>query len=134
MKDNRVCPVSHAHHPDNCVRRLMHPAKRIVGRFIREGDTVIDIGCGPDADFVLAFYVELWEKKGNTSVIKKRDDSLFFSQYISGKRCSCQCSNPWEGCRDGIGLCGIRRCVTGRTVPVVKGDCCDSVNFLIYRD
>lgn len=47
MKDNRVCPVSHAHHLDNCVRRLIHPAKRIVGRFIREGDTVIDIGCGP---------------------------------------------------------------------------------------
>ena len=47
MNYTRVCPVSHAHHLDNCVRRLMHPAKHIVGRFIREGDTVIDIGCGP---------------------------------------------------------------------------------------
>ena len=93
MKDNRVCPVSHAHHLDNCVRRLMHPAKRIVGRFIREGDTVIDIGCGPGffscpmarmvgetarviavdlQEEMLAMLREKAEKEGVSSVIEVR--------------------------------------------------------------
>lgn len=47
MKQDRVCPVSHARHLDNFMRRLIHPPERIVGRFIQEGDEVIDIGCGP---------------------------------------------------------------------------------------
>ena len=47
MKQTRVCPISHARHLDNFVRRCIHPPEMIVRRFIREGDTVIDIGCGP---------------------------------------------------------------------------------------
>lgn len=47
MKQDRVCPVSHARHLDNFVRRIIHSSDRIVGRFIHAGDTVVDIGCGP---------------------------------------------------------------------------------------
>lgn len=47
MKHDRVCPVSHAGYLDSFIRRLIHPPGRILGRFVRKGDTVIDIGCGP---------------------------------------------------------------------------------------
>lgn len=47
MEHDRVCPASHAGHLDSLIRRLIQSPKRITDRFIGEGDTVIDIGCGP---------------------------------------------------------------------------------------
>lgn len=43
----RVCPPSLAWLHDNWFRRLIHPPQRILGSYIRPGDTVLDIGCGP---------------------------------------------------------------------------------------
>lgn len=42
-----VCPASHAGMLDHPVRRLIQSPKRIVGDYIRPGDRVLDIGCGP---------------------------------------------------------------------------------------
>ena len=44
---NRVCHHRHAAAFDNPLRKLLQSPKRIVGSYIEEGDTVIDIGCGP---------------------------------------------------------------------------------------
>ncbi len=45
--DHGVCPASHAGMLDHPVRRLIQSPNRIVGPFVRPGDRVLDIGCGP---------------------------------------------------------------------------------------
>ncbi len=41
-----VCPWWLAYTFDNPARRLLHPTHRILGRYVREGMTAIDVGCG----------------------------------------------------------------------------------------
>lgn len=43
----RVCPHKLAFILDNWVRRVIQNPARILGEYIREGDTVVDVGCGP---------------------------------------------------------------------------------------
>ncbi len=45
--DLHVCPYQIAFILDNWIRRLLQPPTRVVGEYIRPGNTVIDIGCGP---------------------------------------------------------------------------------------
>lgn len=42
-----VCPHQIAFFLDNWIRRLIQPPEKIVGPYIQEGNTVIDMGCGP---------------------------------------------------------------------------------------
>jgi ubiquinone/menaquinone biosynthesis C-methylase UbiE len=42
-----VCPHKIGFILDNWFRRLIQSPKKIVGEYIRRGDTVIDMGCGP---------------------------------------------------------------------------------------
>jgi ubiquinone/menaquinone biosynthesis C-methylase UbiE len=42
-----VCPHQISFFLDNWIRRLIQNPKKIVGPYIQEGDTVIDMGCGP---------------------------------------------------------------------------------------
>lgn len=42
-----VCSHSHSFVLDNFFRRLFQNPGKIVGDYIKEGDTVIDLGCGP---------------------------------------------------------------------------------------
>jgi ubiquinone/menaquinone biosynthesis C-methylase UbiE len=42
-----VCPVERAGALESWLRKLVQPPRRIVGKYIKEGDTVIDMGCGP---------------------------------------------------------------------------------------
>lgn len=42
-----VCPHKFAFFLDNWIRRIIQNPKKIAGEYIREGDTAIDIGCGP---------------------------------------------------------------------------------------
>jgi len=43
----RVCPHTISFFLDNGFRKLIQNPKRIVGPYIKAGDTVMDIGCGP---------------------------------------------------------------------------------------
>ncbi|MBN1896151.1 MAG: methyltransferase domain-containing protein [Candidatus Aenigmarchaeota archaeon] len=48
MKDkNRVCPLERAGKLDGRMRNLLHNPKKMLGKYIMEGMTVIDYGCGP---------------------------------------------------------------------------------------
>lgn len=49
MKDkkDRVCPVELAGSLDNWYRRILQNPRKILAPYIREGMTVLDIGCGP---------------------------------------------------------------------------------------
>lgn len=42
-----VCPHQFAFMLDNWFRKLLHRPEKIVGDYIKAGDTVIDLGCGP---------------------------------------------------------------------------------------
>lgn len=44
---DRVCPVEHAAKLDSWIRRLLQNPNRILGKYIRRGDRIIDLGCGP---------------------------------------------------------------------------------------
>ncbi|MFC1798890.1 class I SAM-dependent methyltransferase [Thermodesulfobacteriota bacterium] len=46
-KNERICPHKYAFMLDNFIRRLFQHPKKVVAEYIREGDTVIDLGCGP---------------------------------------------------------------------------------------
>ena len=44
---SNVCPHKIAFVLDNPFRKLLQNPSKIVGEYIRQGDTVIDLGCGP---------------------------------------------------------------------------------------
>jgi ubiquinone/menaquinone biosynthesis C-methylase UbiE len=46
-RNNRVCPVESAGSLDNRLRRWVQNPRTILKPYIREGMTVVDVGCGP---------------------------------------------------------------------------------------
>jgi ubiquinone/menaquinone biosynthesis C-methylase UbiE len=46
-RKNRVCPVTIAGSLDNRIRRWLQNPRKILGPYIKEGMTVLDLGCGP---------------------------------------------------------------------------------------
>lgn len=46
-RKHRVCPVSKAGGLDNRIRRWVQNPRKIVGPYVKEGMTVLDVGCGP---------------------------------------------------------------------------------------
>ena len=46
LTGDHVCPWWLAYTFDNPLRRLIHNPEKVLSKFIKEGDTVVDIGCG----------------------------------------------------------------------------------------
>lgn len=46
-RSGRVCPVERAGSLDNRIRRWLQNPRKILGPYVREGMTVLDVGCGP---------------------------------------------------------------------------------------
>ena len=46
-RNHHVCPVERADNLDNRIRRWIQNPQKILGPYIAEGMTVLDIGCGP---------------------------------------------------------------------------------------
>jgi ubiquinone/menaquinone biosynthesis C-methylase UbiE len=46
-RNHRVCPVERAGSLDNRIRRWLQNPQKILGAYIEEGMTVLDVGCGP---------------------------------------------------------------------------------------
>ena len=46
-RSRRVCPVERAGSLDNRIRRWLQNPKKILKKYINEGMTVLDVGCGP---------------------------------------------------------------------------------------
>lgn len=44
---NRVCPVGLAGTLDNSIRKWLQNPQKILSPYIKEGMTVLDLGCGP---------------------------------------------------------------------------------------
>lgn len=47
QRNNRVCPVERAGSLDSRIRRWIQDPRKILGPYIEEGMTVLDMGCGP---------------------------------------------------------------------------------------
>ncbi len=47
VERNRVCPVGLASSLESRFRRLLQDPRKILSPFVREGMTVLDVGCGP---------------------------------------------------------------------------------------
>ena len=46
-KNKRVCPIKRAGGLDNRVRSLLQNPQKILGNYVKEGMTALDLGCGP---------------------------------------------------------------------------------------
>jgi len=65
---NRVCPVGLANALDSKLRRWLHDPQKILSPFVREGMTVLDLGCGPGF-----FSIELARMVGRTGTVVSAD-------------------------------------------------------------
>ena len=46
LEHHEVCPWWKAYTFDNAIRKLFHPTRKVLGAYITEGMTVMDVGCG----------------------------------------------------------------------------------------
>ena len=68
MAKTRVCPVENAKGLDNFIRKWAHNPGRILRAYVKEGMTVLDIGCGPGL-----FSVEMAKMVGKTGKVIAAD-------------------------------------------------------------
>jgi ubiquinone/menaquinone biosynthesis C-methylase UbiE len=67
-KRNRVCPVELAHSLDSGIRRWLQDPHKILAPFVKEGMTVLDIGCGPGF-----FSIEMAKMVGSSGKVVSAD-------------------------------------------------------------
>lgn len=76
----RVCPVSLAGGLDNKIRKYLQNPRKILGPYIQEGMTVLDIGCGPGF-----FSIELAQMIGRSGRVIAADLQEGMLQKIRAK-------------------------------------------------
>ena len=100
----RVCPVRRAGALDSRIRRWFQDPAKIVGPYIREGMTVLDLGCGPG--FFTVAMAEMVGRRGKVIAADLQDGML---EKVSEKIRSTHLENRirLHKCRaDGIGFSG----------------------------
>lgn len=65
---NHVCPVERAGSLDNRIRRWLQNPRKILGPYIEEGMTILDLGCGPGL-----FSIEIAQMVGNSGRVIASD-------------------------------------------------------------
>ena len=73
-KSTDVCPYQRAWTLDNWIRRLLQNPYKIVGKYIKEGQVVMDLGCGPGL-FSLAM-AKLVGEKGKVISVDIQEEML----------------------------------------------------------
>ena len=74
MSTPYVCPATYSGSLDNFLRRLMHKPVKILRPFIKEGMTVLDMGCGPG--FFTAELARLVGEKGKVIAADLQQEML----------------------------------------------------------
>jgi ubiquinone/menaquinone biosynthesis C-methylase UbiE len=77
---NRVCPVELANSLDNRIRRWLQNPQKILSPYIREGMTVLDVGCGPGF-----FSIELAKMVGGKGKVISADLQDGMLQKLANK-------------------------------------------------
>lgn len=71
---NRVCSHNHAFGLDNIIRKLFQSPKRIVGSYIKSGDIILDLGCGPG--FFTIEMAKMTGRKGRVVAVDVQSEML----------------------------------------------------------
>ncbi len=79
-KSTDICPYQRAWTLDNWLRRLLQNPYKIVGEYIKEGQVVMDLGCGPG--FFSLEMAKLVGEKGKVISVDIQDEML---QIIKNK-------------------------------------------------
>jgi len=77
---NRVCPVELANSLDSRIRRWLQNPRRILEPYMREGMTVLDVGCGPGF-----FSIEMAKMVGANGKVVSADLQEGMLQKLSHK-------------------------------------------------
>jgi ubiquinone/menaquinone biosynthesis C-methylase UbiE len=77
---NRVCPVELASSLDSRIRRWIQDPRRILAPYVKEGMTVLDVGCGPGF-----FSVEMAKMVGPGGLVIAADLQDGMLQKLAGK-------------------------------------------------
>jgi ubiquinone/menaquinone biosynthesis C-methylase UbiE len=77
---NRVCPVELAGSLDSRLRRWLQDPRKLLSPFVREGMTVLDVGCGPGF-----FSIELARLVGKAGRVIAADLQDGMLRKLSGK-------------------------------------------------
>ena len=77
---NRVCPVELANSLDSKLRKWMQNPKKILSPYVREGMTVLDVGCGPGL-----FSIELAKMVGREGKVISADLQDGMLQKLAAK-------------------------------------------------
>jgi Methylase involved in ubiquinone/menaquinone biosynthesis len=77
---NRVCPVELANSLDNRIRRWLQNPQKILAPYIKEGMTVLDIGCGPGF-----FSIEMAKMVGRSGKVISADLQEGMLQKLGNK-------------------------------------------------
>ncbi len=77
---NRVCPVELANSLDGKIRKWLQNPQKILSPYIREGMTVLDVGCGPGF-----FSVELAKMVGRNGKVVSADLQDGMLQKLANK-------------------------------------------------
>ena len=62
IRNNHVCTVGHLKFVDNFLRKMVHNPKKLFGQYVKEGMTVMDVGCG--GGFATLGFAEMVGKNG----------------------------------------------------------------------
>ena len=79
-KSKRICPVEIASGFDSKIRRLLQNPQKIVGDYVKEGMTVLDVGCGPGF-----FSVEMAKMVGESGKVIAADLQEGMLQKLKNK-------------------------------------------------
>jgi ubiquinone/menaquinone biosynthesis C-methylase UbiE len=73
-KENIVCPPGFSLPLDNFIRKWIHNPHKIFSKYIREGMTILDLGCGPG--FFTVSLAEMMGAKGRVIAADLQDEML----------------------------------------------------------
>jgi ubiquinone/menaquinone biosynthesis C-methylase UbiE len=79
-RNRRVCPVERAGSLDNTIRRWLQNPQKILRPYIKEGMTVLDVGCGPGF-----FSIDMAKMVGNSGRVIASDLQEGMLQKVKAK-------------------------------------------------
>ena len=83
IRNDLVCKVGHLKFVDNFLRKIVHNPKKLFGQYIKEGMTVIDIGCG--GGFVTLGFADMVGKSGKVIAADLQMEMLEITKNRSEK-------------------------------------------------
>jgi len=83
IRNDLVCTVGHLKFVDNFLRKMVHNPKKLFGQYIKEGMTVMDIGCG--GGFATLGFADMVGKSGKVIAADLQMEMLEITRNRSEK-------------------------------------------------